>query len=721
MSIHAALSSRRVDVVRSAIADGADVNELNGSFSALEVALTFRSPEIVSVLLEAGANPNRGHRAPLAVAFSAQDQAAVDLLIARGADLAAGEALTAAMRWSAEAALAFLDRGAPLAPALATHAAKSQGAPEARARLMERAIAACDEPQLMLEALIESRLELQPRWVELLLARGASLTPTHRPSPLHVAARRTALDPVKVLLSLGASADTPLSVDWVEEGETWPAGQTVRECFTALVRSEVGARRDAGRLKVLDKVAKALTVEVGGKTAERLANPKAAAKRDPVTVKKGWRRFHHPNGRFWEATGRGRDVESRTGLIGAAGKVSLRSFPSAEHAQRAFVKACDERLGAGFVELGGQPPPARDERLEAALEATPDDRALLGRYAAWLEERQNPLGRLIAEHLAGRDGAALLKKHGEALLGPLVHFPRDRLARPEGERSRWKHEQRGYAVEWRFGFMRHLELRWDDDSAEPSAALRAVLSLPTARFLESLRVGPFPGQRSMTAQPALDVLVETGAASRLRALYLTNIARWDYGDTSTGDFGAVHAHFTRLETLTLNAGTIQLGRCTLPALRELTIQTGALTRRTLRDVLSMVAPRLERLSVWCGRAQNGADTRLADLAALLEGTVFPRLTHLGLMNCEWVGQAVQALSDSKLLPRLSSLDLSMGCLQDADVDAMQAQRARFAHLEHLNLHDNGLSKRVVTAGLARHVTLGRQDPARSKRYASVGE
>lgn len=660
MSLHVTITSRNVDAVRRAIDDGADVNELRGNFSVLEKTITAGNLEIIKALLEAGADQSIGVQPALVAAYSAQNQAVVDLLFQHGADpKKSPRALEYAMHWSAEAALGLLDRGALFLPEFIPGAAKARGAPEARAKLIGRAIAACAEPQQFLSALIASRLDVEPEWIRQLLAKGASLTPARHPSPLHEAARLVALQPIQVLLELGASLDTPLAVDW----ETWKTGQTVRDAFIEFVKDDLKGRDASAitraRVKRLKEGAKVLGVDLDGKASERLkkaAQPKAKAK-------------------------------------------------------------------APVVEGGEKVPPPRDATAEARIEAEPADRARVEAYGKWLREHENPLGELIAAQLAGGDGAAVLKKHAALLLGPLARFPKDRVRRAEAERSRWKDEKRGCALEWKNGFLEHLELRWDDTSKKPEQDLKEVFELATARFLESLRVGPFPARgRTMTAQPALEALVETGAATRLRALHLTNIGRWDWGDTNTGDFGAVHAHFRKLETLTLNAGTIQLGKkASLPELRTLAIQTGALSRATLNDVLSLEAPKLERLSIWFGRAQYGGNTKLGDVAAILDGSRFPKLRHLGLMNCEWVGEAVRALPSSKVLGRLRSLDLSMGCLSDADVAAMQEQRAAFGHLERLELHDNGLSKKAVTKGLAAQVELGKQDPKRAARYASVGE
>lgn len=648
MSLHGVINTGNLELIRTALAAGADVNELDGAFSVLEKAATFRNVELLRVLLDAGANPNLGHRPPLSVAIHARPSA--ELLIERGADLRNPKVFRSAMG-SAETALWLLERGAPFVAEYAPEVIRAKGTPAERERLIGLAIDACSAPDELLAALVRSQLdELQARWVEALVAKGASLA-----RATLTALWSSRVQALEVLVSCGASLDDSLQADWsAGEGEKLlTAGTTVREAALTFLRTELRTT-DKARVKRLAQVAKALGVDPGGKPGARLASGTPLAPLKPRVT----------------------------------------------------------------------PPLLRNEALEARLEKKPDDASVAAAYAKWLTEHDNPHGALITAQLEGRDFKALLKRHAAVFLGPLTEFKRDRELRDEPNRSRWKDEQRGYALEWKHGFFSRLELRWDDEKGQdPARDLKAVLELPTARVLSELRLGPLPARgRTMSAQRALDALVETQAPARLRSLFLANIARWDWTDTNTGNFGAVHQHFPNLEQLTLNAGTVQLGaNASLPELKVLSLQTHALTRRTLEDVLSLKAPKLERLSLWFGRETRGSTATLAQLAPILDGSRFPKLVHLGVMNCEWVGKAVSALATSKLLGRLHSLDLSMGCLTDDDVSTMQTHRAAFSRLEQLNLHDNGLTKKAQTAGLAKHVHLGKQDPKRATRYASVGE
>ena len=232
----------------------------------------------------------------------------------------------------------------------------------------------------------------------------------------------------------------------------------------------------------------------------------------------------------------------------------------------------------------------------------------------------------------------------------------------------------------------------------------------------------------MTLQPFVDVLKEKRAPANLRALNLGNIGAWDISGTESGQTGPLAAVFPKLEKLTLHAGQHDFGKnLSFPALRELNVETGGLDRDTLKELYTMKAPNLERLSLWFGEENYGGDCKVKDLEPLFAGA-FPKLKHLGIMNCGFVGEAVVALMKSKILPQLTSLDLSMGNLADKDIDVMVANVAAFKNLVELNVDDSGLtnaSKPKVNL-LAKNANFGKeQDPDRaaadSYRYVSVAE
>ncbi|WP_017543937.1 STM4015 family protein [Nocardiopsis prasina] len=128
------------------------------------------------------------------------------------------------------------------------------------------------------------------------------------------------------------------------------------------------------------------------------------------------------------------------------------------------------------------------------------------------------------------------------------------------------------------------------------------------------------------------------------------------------------------------------------ALRSLTVQSGGLPGRVVREIVSAELPALERLELWLGVGDYGGDTVVDDLAPLLHGTALPALRHLGLRNSQRTGSWLRALAEAPVTARLTSADLSLGTLRDSDVEHLLASVPVFAHLESLDLHHHYLGE-----------------------------
>jgi hypothetical protein len=167
------------------------------------------------------------------------------------------------------------------------------------------------------------------------------------------------------------------------------------------------------------------------------------------------------------------------------------------------------------------------------------------------------------------------------------------------------------------------------------------------------------------------------------------------------DFAPLLTAYPLLEELTVRGvgdtyhggDTLALDVSEQRSLRSLTVQSGGLPARVVREVVSSGLPALERLELWLGVADYGGDASPEDLAPLLSGAVFPRLRHLGLRNSHRTAVWVEALAAAPITTRLSSLDLSLGALRDRDAEQLLAALPAFAHLESLDLHHHYLSEK----------------------------
>ncbi|MFB6893620.1 STM4015 family protein [Kitasatospora sp. NPDC056327] len=160
-------------------------------------------------------------------------------------------------------------------------------------------------------------------------------------------------------------------------------------------------------------------------------------------------------------------------------------------------------------------------------------------------------------------------------------------------------------------------------------------------------------------------------------------------------------------------------------LRALRFETGGLPRHVPLAVAASDLPALERLEFWLGVENYGGTTRLADLEPFLDGTRFPALRHLGLQNSEIQDEIAAAVANAPVVPRLESLNLSMGVFTDQGATAL-LEGQPLTHLKALDLHHHYLSDAVqerlrqALPGVAIDLS-GAGKPDERWRYVAVAE
>jgi len=369
-----------------------------------------------------------------------------------------------------------------------------------------------------------------------------------------------------------------------------------------------------------------------------------------------------------------------------------RSFATPAKARAAHDKLVADLLAQGYSNPldPGEPPKglARDPELEAAIRADRDDPAAYAVYADWLQQHDNPLGELMM--LSTHKPKTFAKRLGE------LGLPSSELA----------------TMQWRHGMWQWLRLENHADWMEPDfdaiALARNAFAQTACAALEELRIGVLRWDFNFQDVPA--VLAEArhhAWAADLPRLHLGDTKNVDLAHHQVGVVGKpISKAFPRLRWLKVRSSgaswrgkgeTFSLTGLDLPELRELIVETCSLSKARLAGILAGKLPALERLTLWFGSKDYGADATVKSLAKLLDGSAFPRLVHLGLMNAEIENEIAIALSMSKLARRLESLDLSMGTMTDTGADALIAGRKSFPKLAALDVSDNFLSAEAARA------------------------
>ncbi|MDQ3340173.1 MAG: hypothetical protein M4D80_33875 [Myxococcota bacterium] len=412
--------------------------------------------------------------------------------------------------------------------------------------------------------------------------------------------------------------------------------------------------------------------------------------------------------RFGERAASSHEAEKRfEALIESRGK----NYEKKDRTE-ADLPAIDETLDAGSFNL----------TLEAEIVAAREPaatKAAASVYADWLQQQSDVRGELASLFLAGQEDEARewLAKNPTKLFGDL-----DVKLNSEVGGLVWEH-----------GFLRGASLKRQgiDSKTDLAALTRAFLALPVARLVTELRFGLAGYENDNDWSETLAAVAESQQAPQIRVLRFDDYTSEDseISWTAFGDFSPYWSSLPQLEELVIASGEGgTLGDLALPNLRKFTRISGGLGEDEITAIFAARWPKLEHLEVWFGDEHYGGAGKVEHLAPLLDGRISKKLTHLGIVNCEFVHEVIGPLARSPLLQQLRTLDLSKGALQDTDVDLLLTHADAFHHLDLLDLSENLLNARgaEIYARLP-HAKVDEQrygergDDEDESRYVALGE
>jgi uncharacterized protein (TIGR02996 family) len=387
----------------------------------------------------------------------------------------------------------------------------------------------------------------------------------------------------------------------------------------------------------------------------------------------------------------------------------------------------------------------RNRDLEAKLLANPDNTDAYLVYADFLQSKGDPRGELITLQHAGKteEANAYLEKHADAIYGPVLKNYRKTF---DGEDEN--------AFEWRLGFIRSARLSYDSNLAEEvdvdedveislETGLTELLKSPIGMLLEEIVIPINMLDDGAYFEPLVKVITEFGApALKSLRIGMFDCAGGPGGEgnyeyeiswTTLGDASGLWKSVPRLERLVLQVGlgstsasgtTDNLGRIDLPKLRHLQVITGGLSESCVKSLAEANLPELNYMDVWFGSDSYGAGGGVDEIAPILEGTKFPKLEHLGLMNAQFTDDICDRLGSAKILPRLKEVSLKYGTMSDAGARALASSKAQLKHLAMLDVSANCLSPEgvAVVEGICANVKSDEQKgSAEDDRYVSLSE
>jgi hypothetical protein len=276
-------------------------------------------------------------------------------------------------------------------------------------------------------------------------------------------------------------------------------------------------------------------------------------------------------------------------------------------------------------------------------------------------------------------------------------------------------------------YVYRLRVDYDDESVTITDLLEAFVRDPQVGNVQELIIGQFNTDSSETTFEVVDKLVALKDSFKsLKALFIGDITyeECEISWINQTDITPILKAFPQLEHLQIRGGEgLSFSELAHDKLTTLIIETGGMGPEVIEQVNAARLPNLQKLELWLGSDDYGFDSTVEDFQPILSGTLFPKLTWLGLMDSIIQDEIAIAVAEAPVLKQLKELDLSKGVLTDKGGAALLKSEG-IRKLQHLNLRHHFLSEGMMEQlkGLGISINLDDKEEADGDyRYVEVAE
>lgn len=248
-------------------------------------------------------------------------------------------------------------------------------------------------------------------------------------------------------------------------------------------------------------------------------------------------------------------------------------------------------------------------------------------------------------------------------------------------------------------FAIRVKLEYDEGKTW-AEKFQKLLELPNSKDLTALVIGSWDAENmfDVGSEPVVEALVAArDQLPNLTAIFLGDVIyeECEVSWIHQSDLSPIFNAYPKLEFFAVRGSNdLTLGLLKSEHLKHLVIQTGGLDVRVVREVLNAELPNLEHLELYLGTDNYGANTQIDDLAPLLRGELFPKLTYLGLRNSDLSDVLAGVLVNAPILERIKILDLSLGTLTDEGAKVFSSSE-KLGTLEKLDIHHHFITEEAL--------------------------
>ncbi|EGO8033106.1 cytoplasmic protein [Escherichia coli] len=241
---------------------------------------------------------------------------------------------------------------------------------------------------------------------------------------------------------------------------------------------------------------------------------------------------------------------------------------------------------------------------------------------------------------------------------------------------------------------------WDeDDETQQEEFINNILADEDLPNIRSLIIGSW-GEcwDEGSSQPIIDMFAEHAERfAHLESLFIGDMEseECEISWIQQGDYSRLYAALPNLKKLTIK-GTqgLELGEIAHDKLEHLEIISGGTPCGVFASLQNSQLPALKTLIVYIGVEDYGFDASMDIVMNLASKSLFPSLTHLGLVNSKAQNEIARRVLESDILPQLEVLELSWGTLTDEGAEHLLKHADRLSHLKLLDLQHHYLTEKM---------------------------
>lgn len=267
-----------------------------------------------------------------------------------------------------------------------------------------------------------------------------------------------------------------------------------------------------------------------------------------------------------------------------------------------------------------------------------------------------------------------------------------------------------------------------EDGVRMSDLIEKLASRPDSARLSILTIGEWGQAYENSPDSVLDTLIRhKDQFPQLKRLFIGDMSfeECEVSWINQTNLSPLLTAFPNLESLSIKGSQgLSLQPLEHEKLQELVVICGGLPQSVLAEIKAARLPELRKLELYLGVEDYGFDGGLEDVLALLDTSLFPKLTYLGLKDSEIQDEIAIAIADAPIVDQLEILDLSYGTLTDEGAAALLASE-RIKKLKHLNLSYHYMSDDMLIrwkrSGISVDVTDQQESDEDDWRYPFLTE